>query len=144
MSSGYYSTPSAMLSGYYSTPPAVSSGYYSTPSAMSSGYYSTPPAMSSGNYSTPPAMSSGNYSTPSAMSSGYYSTRPVSLKEYQCLCLEETNRLRAQLGLKPLLFEDIPEFREGGAEKRMEVQKNGGTNVGEFVHKPAGKSHVLE
>jgi hypothetical protein len=62
----------------------------------------------------PPAISSGYNS----VSSGYNSAPTFSLKECQCLCLEETNRLRAQLGLKPLLFEDIPEFREGGRKEK--------------------------
>jgi hypothetical protein len=49
-----------------------------------------------------------------AVSRGYNSATPVSLKEYQSSCLQETNKLRARLGLKPLRFEDIPEFRVGG------------------------------
>jgi hypothetical protein len=60
------------------------------------------------------------------------------------LSIEETNKLRARLGLKPLRIEDIPAFKEDGAEKKKDVEKEGGTDMGEFVHKPAGKSCVLE
>jgi hypothetical protein len=55
------------------------------------------------------------------------------------LSIEETDELRAQLGLKPLQIQDIPAFKEDGTEKRKEVEKEGGTDMGEFVHKPAGK-----
>jgi U4/U6.U5 tri-snRNP-associated protein 1 len=39
--------------------------------------------------------------------------------------------------LKPIRIEDIPAFKEDGPEKKKEVEKEGGTDMGEFVHKPA-------
>jgi hypothetical protein len=55
------------------------------------------------------------------------------------LSIEETNKLRARLGLKPLRIEDIPAFKEDGTDVKKDFDKEGGTDMGEFVHKPAGK-----
>jgi U4/U6.U5 tri-snRNP-associated protein 1 len=91
----------------------------------------------------PPKISRPSTPPPPAISSGDSSAAPVSARSDQSLSIEETNKLRARLGLKPLRIEDIPAFKEDGAEKKKEVEKEGGTDMGEFVHKPAGKLSVL-
>lgn len=91
----------------------------------------------------PPKISRPSTPPPPAISSGDSPVVPVSTKSDQSLSIEETNKLRARLGLKPLQIEDIPAFKEDGTEVRKEVDKEGGTDMGEFVHKPAGKFSVL-
>ncbi|GFG38346.1 hypothetical protein Cfor_05693 [Coptotermes formosanus] len=85
----------------------------------------------------PPKISRPCTPPPPAISSGDSPVAPVSSKSDQSLSIEETNKLRARLGLKPLRIEDIPAFKEDGTEVKKEVDKEGGTDMGEFVHKPA-------
>lgn len=85
----------------------------------------------------PPKISRPCTPPPPAISSGESPVAPVSSKSDQSLSIEETNKLRARLGLKPLRIEDIPAFKEDGSEVKKEVDKEGGTDMGEFVHKPA-------
>jgi len=85
----------------------------------------------------PPKISRPCTPPPPAISSGESPVAPVSSKSDQSLSIEETNKLRARLGLKPLRIEDIPAFKEDGTEVKKEVDKEGGTDMGEFVHKPA-------
>jgi len=87
----------------------------------------------------PPKISRPCTPPPPAISSGESPVAPVSSKSDQSLSIEETNKLRARLGLKPLRIEDIPAFKDDGTEVKKEVEKEGGTDMGEFVHKPAGK-----
>jgi U4/U6.U5 tri-snRNP-associated protein 1 len=90
----------------------------------------------------PPKISRPSTPPPPAISSGDSPAPPVSSSN-QSLSIEETNKLRARLGLKPLRIEDIPAFKEDGTEKKKEVEKEGGSDMAEFVHKPAGKLSVL-
>lgn len=50
------------------------------------------------------------------------------------LSIQETNALRARLGLKPLQVESAPAPDDGNKYKRECAD---GTDMGEFVHKPA-------
>ncbi|XP_069695552.1 U4/U6.U5 tri-snRNP-associated protein 1 isoform X1 [Periplaneta americana] len=85
----------------------------------------------------PPKISRPSTPPPPAISSNDSPPAPASSRTDQSLSIEETNKLRARLGLKPLRIEDIPAFKEDGAEKKKDVEKDGGTDMGEFVHKPA-------
>jgi len=91
----------------------------------------------------PPKISRPSTPPPPAISSGDSPAAPASSRSDQSLSIEETNKLRARLGLKPLRIEDIPAFKEDGAEKKKEAEQEGGTDMGEFVHKPAGKLSVF-
>lgn len=62
-------------------------------------------------------------------------------RSYQSLSIEETNKLRARLGLKPLTV-DAP-TPENGSKDVSQDQKEDGVKVisadmEEFIHKPAG------
>lgn len=87
----------------------------------------------------PPKISRPSTPPPPAISSNDSPSAPVSSRSDQSLSIEETNKLRARLGLKPLRIEDFSAFKEDGTEKRKDLDKDGGTDMGEFVHKPAGK-----
>lgn len=52
------------------------------------------------------------------------------------MSIEETNRLRAKLGLKPLQL-DTPTPSSENDGKFKNENTEGGTDMGEFVHKPA-------
>ena len=93
-----------------------------------------PPKISRPSTPPPPAISSTTES-PSA---------PVSSRSDQSLSIEETNKLRARLGLKPLKVDDIPGVKAESGEKKKEVEKDGGVDMGEFVHKPAGESYLIK
>ncbi|XP_047491011.1 U4/U6.U5 tri-snRNP-associated protein 1-like isoform X2 [Penaeus chinensis] len=58
-----------------------------------------------------------------------------------CLSIEETNKIRAKLGLKPLKVENAVPRTEGDEEEGKgddtEEQKAGTSTLDEFVHKPA-------
>ncbi|KAJ9578722.1 hypothetical protein L9F63_005084, partial [Diploptera punctata] len=83
----------------------------------------------------PPKISRPSTPPPPAISSGDSPSAPVSSRSDQSLSIEETNKLRARLGLKPLKVEDIPGLKDESGEKKKEV--DGGVDMGEFVHKPA-------
>lgn len=85
----------------------------------------------------PPKISRPSTPPPPAISSGEIPSAPVSSRSDQSLSIEETNKLRARLGLKPLKVEDIPGLKDESGEKKKEVEKDGGVDMGEFVHKPA-------
>ncbi|KDR24200.1 hypothetical protein L798_07607, partial [Zootermopsis nevadensis] len=85
----------------------------------------------------PPKISRPSTPPPPAISSNDSSSAPVSSRSDQSLSIEETNKLRARLGLKPLRIEDFSAFKEDGTEKKKDLDKDGGTDMGEFVHKPA-------
>lgn len=57
------------------------------------------------------------------------------------LSIDETNRLRAKLGLKPLEVTSKQPIREENENQTTEL--HGGVNMGSFVHKPAGKSFLM-
>ena len=69
------------------------------------------------------------------------------------LSIEETNRIRAKLGLKPLQVDEKPtaveikadndyknETEKAAAEAGLDVIND---DLGEFVHKPAGKNFLI-
>ncbi|PSN34518.1 hypothetical protein C0J52_24454 [Blattella germanica] len=85
----------------------------------------------------PPKISRPSTPPPPAISAGDSPPAPVSSRSDQSLSIEETNKLRARLGLKPLKVEDIPGLKDENGEKKKEVEKEGGVDMGEFVHKPA-------
>ncbi|XP_067010200.2 U4/U6.U5 tri-snRNP-associated protein 1 [Anabrus simplex] len=66
---------------------------------------------------------------------------PAASRSDRSLSIEETNKLRARLGLKPLRVEEIPALSADDEEKKKEREASGatmgGTDMGEFVHKPA-------
>ncbi|XP_047120223.1 U4/U6.U5 tri-snRNP-associated protein 1 [Schistocerca piceifrons] len=67
-------------------------------------------------------------------------TPATDTQSYQSLSIEETNRLRARLGLKPLAVEPAAptaEQKEKMKEREESGATLGGTDMGEFVHKPA-------
>lgn len=59
----------------------------------------------------------------------------------ESLSIEETNKLRLRLGLKPLKVDDAPTITPEDAEKKKEREQSGATmggkDMGEFVHRPA-------
>lgn len=52
------------------------------------------------------------------------------------MSIEETNRIRAKLGLKPLQV-DGPKPVSESERKPKNEHTEGGVDLGEFVHKPA-------
>lgn len=57
------------------------------------------------------------------------------------LSIEETNKLRAKLGLKPLNVPSESSHKNDDDAKTDKRETFGGVDMGEFVHKPAGKSN---
>ncbi|XP_046663789.1 LOW QUALITY PROTEIN: U4/U6.U5 tri-snRNP-associated protein 1-like [Homalodisca vitripennis] len=72
----------------------------------------------------------------SALSSPPQAPSPprISSSSDQSLSIEETNRLRAKLGLKPL---EVAQPTAIKGEEKSEKTLEGGMDMGEFVHKPA-------
>ncbi|KAG8223738.1 hypothetical protein J437_LFUL003103 [Ladona fulva] len=64
---------------------------------------------------------------------------PESSRSDNSLSIEETNKLRARLGLKPLKLEDgsPKKSADGSGEGSQPKVVDGGIDMGEFVHKPA-------
>ncbi|KAK7866845.1 hypothetical protein R5R35_006019 [Gryllus longicercus] len=90
-----------------------------------------PPKISRPSTPPPPSISSGGggIGGGSSSSSG------------ESLSIEETNKLRARLGLKPLKVDDIHTLTSEELEKKKERELSGATmggkDMGEFVHRPA-------
>lgn len=59
---------------------------------------------------------------------------PVSSSSDQSLSIEETNKLRAKLGLKPL---EVPSATPVKKDDGSPVKVMGGIDMGDFIHKPA-------
>ncbi|XP_054260871.1 U4/U6.U5 tri-snRNP-associated protein 1 [Macrosteles quadrilineatus] len=91
-----------------------------------------PPKISRPDTPPPPPLISS--SPPSAAPPRAPSPPRISSSSDQSLSIEETNKLRAKLGLKPLEVTPTgPVKGEDGQVKTVD----GGTDMGEFVHKPA-------
>lgn len=96
-----------------------------------------PPKISKkvGSSSPPPTSKSTKEHAPPASASTDPSTAGDG-KAHDSLSIEETNRLRAKLGLKPLQL-DTPAPSSENDGKFKNENTEGGTDMGEFVHKPA-------
>lgn len=69
---------------------------------------------------------------------------PPSASSESSLSIAETNKLRAKLGLKPLqVSAPTPVVPKDDEPAKPASELMGGTDMGEFVHKPAGKSKLM-